>query len=164
MKKLIIFSAILFALSSCTSKKTAESTESGSVAGTYGDSTFVDYAAWSGETLIDTLKVRDSVYAKVNGDIKAVCQAKGCWMTLSAGEEEVFVKFKDYSFFVPMNSAGYNATMLGWAKKDVVSVKDQIEYAKDADKSAEEIAKITSPRVDYTFMAEGVVIRDKEEG
>jgi len=36
------------------------------------------------------------------------CERKGCWMQLSAGEgkQSVRVTFKDYAFFVPLDSKG----------------------------------------------------------
>ena len=40
-----------------------------------------------------------------------------------------------------------------------MTVKDQQHYAKDAGKSEEEIAAITSPKMVYNFEAEGVLIK-----
>lgn len=157
MKKYIIILFVVAGLAAC--KNTTETTEeTTTVAGSYGDSTFIPQFAWETTTLIDSLQGRDSIEAKVTGTIKAACQAKGCWMTMDADGQEIFVKFKDYSFFVPKNSAGYTATMLGWGYVDTVSVAQQIEYAKDAEKSSEEIAAITEPEVKFSFMADGVII------
>lgn len=76
-----------------------------------------------------------------------------------AGEMESFVKFKDYSFFVPLNADNSLAIISGKAFIDVESVASLKHYAKDAGKSAAEIAKITKPEVTYSFLADGVYIK-----
>jgi hypothetical protein len=80
-------------------------------------------------------------------------------MNMEVAGNEMFVKFKDYGFFVPKNSADHDAVIKGWAYLDTISVKDRIEYAKDAEATEEEIAAITEPEVKLTFMAEGVVMK-----
>ena len=44
----------------------------------------------------------------VEGSISAVCQAKGCWMTIAGGKatSRARVTFKDYAFFVPKDVKG----------------------------------------------------------
>ncbi len=104
----------------------------------------------------DTL--RDIVIA---GKIESVCKKKGCWMNVQLSEEEkVFVKFKDYGFFVPLDSDGSNAVMQGNAYKETISVEELQHYAEDDGKSEEEIAAITEPETRYLFMASGVLLTD----
>src|SRR5438067_3358397 len=46
---------------------------------------------------------------KITGQVGAVCQKKGCWMTLRSGEPGapgVRESFKDYGSFVPAGSLG----------------------------------------------------------
>ncbi len=50
---------------------------------------------------------------KTEGVVSAVCQEKGCWMTLKSGDQAVRVTFKDYGFFVPKDSAGKTVVMEG---------------------------------------------------
>src|SRR5690606_32388624 len=97
------------------------------------------------------------------GTVNSVCQAKGCWMKMDLGkpESESFVRFKDYGFFVPMDSKGAEAIIKGVAKKEETSVEELQHYAKDAGKSEREIAAITEPKVDYSFLADGVLLRKK---
>ncbi len=130
-----------------------------SVAGDYGDTSWTETESITAADLVGQLQGKDSVFATVNGEIKAACQAKGCWMSMDAGGQDMIVKFKDYGFFVPMNSAGYNATMQGWAYVDTLSVAEQQEYARDAEQTEEEIAAITDPLVKLSFTANGVVIK-----
>ena len=109
------------------------------------------------------LAVGDSIEVTFQGKVNSICQKKGCWMTLDLGkpETESFVKFKDYKFFVPMDAEGADAIIKGIAKKEETSVDELKHYAKDAGKSEEEIAKITEPKVEYTFMADGVLLKKK---
>ena len=43
----------------------------------------------------------------VEGTITDVCAKKGCWMKVVDGDDEIFVKFRDYGFFVPRNAADH---------------------------------------------------------
>ena len=102
----------------------------------------------------------DSIRTKVNGDVATVCKKKGCWMTMNiGGEDELFIKFKDYDYFVPLNCEGKNATIEGWAYKEEMSVEELQHYAFDEGKTEEEIAEITEPEVSYSFMADGVILK-----
>jgi hypothetical protein len=107
-----------------------------------------------------TLKKGDTISVQFQSNIKAVCKKKGCWMKMElAGDDESFVKFKDYGFFVPLNADNSEAILNGKAFVDVESVESLRHYAKDGGKSAAEIAKITKPEVTYSFLADGVYIK-----
>lgn len=106
-----------------------------------------------------SLKPGDTVNVKFRAHINDVCQKKGCWMSLGLEDEnESFVKFKDYAFFVPLNAAGQDAVVSGKAFVSEISVNELRHYAKDGGKSEAEIAKITEPEITYGFMADGVLI------
>jgi Domain of unknown function (DUF4920) len=102
------------------------------------------------------------VDVKVEGKVDAVCKAKGCWMNVVSDKDNpaMFVKFKDYAFFMPKDLAGKRVVMQGNAYKEVTSVEELKHLAEDAGKSKEDIAKITKPKEEYKFMASGVVILD----
>ena len=90
-----------------------------------------------------SLKEGDTLSVKFKSTINEICQNKGCWMTLDLMDEnEAFVKFKDYGFFVPLNADGNEVIVNGYAFVDVVTVDELKHYAKDAGKSKEEITKI----------------------
>ena len=113
--------------------------------------------------LISALEGKDSVQAKVMGQIDNVCQVKGCWMNVSgnAGDQEgLFVKFKDYGFFVPKDAAGKDVVIEGVAYREITPVEELRHYAKDAGKSEEEIAEITDPKEEIRFVARGVLIKN----
>jgi hypothetical protein len=94
----------------------------------------------------------------VSGTITEVCEKKGCWMRVKDGQDELFVRFQDYGFFVPRNAAGHEVVMHGTSVEQVMSVEELRHYAEDAGKSAEEIAAITEPTPTVTFFADAVYI------
>ncbi len=102
-----------------------------------------------------------SVQTKLEGEIISTCPKKGCWIEMKIDDKDVFVKFKDYGFFVPKSGMkGKKAIIQGLASIDTVSVKDLKHYAEDAGKSKSEIEKITSSEIKISFLAEGVIIKD----
>ena len=54
----------------------------------------------------------------VEAKIRKTCEKKGCWMELAGTEKGpgVRVTFKDYGFFVPLDSAGSTAKVEGVVK------------------------------------------------
>jgi len=95
------------------------------------------------------------------GTVRGVCQTKGCWMQLVPDGEvqPVFVKFKDYSFFVPRNAAGRYAVIHGSPVVTEVSVEMLRHYASDAGKTETEILAITEPTRRLEFIADSVMIQ-----
>ncbi|TVZ53015.1 DUF4920 domain-containing protein [Dokdonia sp. Hel_I_53] len=105
------------------------------------------------------LKEGDTTVLKFKAPINAVCAEKGCWMRLDiTDEQQVFVKFKDYGFFVPTDTNGGQAIVQGKAYLEEVSVKELRHMAKDGGESEEEIATITEPQRELRFMADGVLL------
>ncbi|MFD2720252.1 DUF4920 domain-containing protein [Hymenobacter monticola] len=103
------------------------------------------------------LGTRDSAQVKLTGKASAVCQAKGCWMTLpTADGKQMRVRFKDYAFFVPKDLSGHEVVVSGWAYRSTVPKSELQHYAKDAGKSDQEVAAITQDEQQLTFMADGV--------
>jgi hypothetical protein len=108
----------------------------------------------------DLMADKDSLALKVEGTIKECCAKKGCWLRVDlANGEEMLVRFKDYGFFVPLDSEGRKIIMDGVVKKEEISVATLRHYAEDAGKSQEEIEKITEPQTKFTFLAHGVILK-----
>ncbi len=99
---------------------------------------------------------------KIKGEIITSCAKKGCWMTMKVNDNtEMRVTFKDYSFFVPTEGIeGKTAYLEGNLNKVVTDIETLKHFAEDAGKSEEEIAKITKPKEEYTFVATGVIIKE----
>jgi hypothetical protein len=92
----------------------------------------------------------------VEGVIKTACERKGCWMQLAdakEGAQAVRVTFKDYAFFVPLDSKGMKARAEG-----VTTVKKLSK--RDADHLEEEGAKLKrnadGTANEVSFVANGV--------
>ena len=91
----------------------------------------------------------------VEGVIGAACERKGCWMQLASepGKPGVRVTFKDYAFFVPLDSKGMQARAEG------VTVVKKLSK-KEADHLEEEGAKLTrnsdGTANEVSFVASGV--------
>ena len=111
--------------------------------------------------LAAALGTRDSAQVKLVGKATAVCQAKGCWMTLpTANGQQMRVRFRDYAFFVPKDLSGHEVVVSGWAHRSTVPKAELQHYAKDAGKSDKEVAAITQDEQQLTFLADGVLVRD----
>ena len=116
------------------------------------------------DDLLTKMKQSDSLAVKVVGTVESVCQAKGCWMNIVAeqpNQTEMFVKFKDYGFFVPKDISGRKVVMDGFAFREVTSVDELRHYAEDEGKSKEEIEAITEPVEELKFMASGVIVLEE---
>jgi hypothetical protein len=50
---------------------------------------------------------------RLEGTIGAVCQNKGCWLSLKQGARSVHVTFEGYSFFLPKDAAGQPVVLEG---------------------------------------------------
>ncbi len=128
----------------------------------FGDKISADKAMTSKEMLaqFSTMKVGDTVNVKFASSIKEVCTKKGCWMKLPLNKEtETMVRFKDYGFFMPLDSKDREVIVEGKAYVKETSVKELQHYAEDAGKSKEEIAKITEPKKEFAFEANGVLMK-----
>ena len=161
MKKTILFVAMTAFFVGCEQKKEATPEVAQVEYSKFGDSISYEGAV-SKEEMFEkfaALKEGDTLNVKFESAINQVCQKRGCWMAVDlANEEEVFVKFKDYDFFVPMNAQDKEVIMNGKAYVSVESVADLKHYAKDAGKTQAAIDSITTPKVTYSFMADGVLI------
>ncbi|MEZ4859305.1 MAG: DUF4920 domain-containing protein [Flavobacteriaceae bacterium] len=108
------------------------------------------------------LKVGDTVEVNFTSKVNSVCQSKGCWMRLDLGEDESFVKFKDYGFFMPKDIAGQEVIVSGKAFVEETSVEDLQHFAKDAGKPQDEIDAITESKLTLSFLSSGVLLPEKQ--
>lgn len=156
MFKQILFIAILaLSITACNPPvKTSGTTGMEYFGEKIDDSEVISYAS-----LVSQMAGKDSLAVKVKGKVAEVCQVKGCWMSIvEEGKEDMFVKFKDYGFFMPLDISGKEVIMDGYAFREVTSVEELQHYAEDEGKSPEEIAAITAPQEELKFMASGVIL------
>ncbi|MBX2827990.1 MAG: DUF4920 domain-containing protein [Flavobacteriaceae bacterium] len=171
MKKNLLFlfalTVLLFSCKSNTEKETETQENTEAVAEMYdvkGDD-FEDKGLNSSSDLLaayEKMNVGDTLEMKVKAKVNSVCQKKGCWMRLDLGEQESFVRFKDYGFFMPKDLAGSEVLVNGYAFVEETSVDDLKHFAEDAGKSQEEIDAITEPELSYNFLSTGVLIPQEE--
>lgn len=153
--KIILHLLLTFALFSCSSNKNNKNN-------------FTFYGTEiSNDSILNFMLEKEIVMkqglkpCKLKGEIVETCSKKGCWMTLDTGEDTLFIKFRDYGFFVPVDSVeGKTAIIQGDLFLDTTSVEMLKHYAEDAGKSEEEIALITEPSFELGFIADGVIIKE----
>lgn len=94
----------------------------------------------------------------LEGAVRKVCQAKGCWMEVSpeGADRGIRVTFKDYAFFMPTDSQGADARLEGVFETNLFSKKDAdhliaegVALNRHADGTATEVS----------FLAQGVELR-----
>ena len=166
MKNYIIALATIALLTSCQSNQEGDhskgemETDTLVADGVYGKE-FDGENAISMDSLESIMEAGQEVEnVKVSGTIKEVCQAEGCWMTISKKDGSgMRVTFNDHAFVIPKNLAGKTAMFEGKAFIENTSVEELRHYAADEGKSEAEIAKITEPTSELVFDAAGVMIQ-----
>jgi hypothetical protein len=125
----------------------------------YGATITPDGAIGTAE-FVKAMADKESLTTKLDCEIITSCVKKGCWMSVKLPDgEQMRVSFKDYGFFVPTQGLeGKRAVIEGVATKETTDVAALRHYAEDAGKSKEEIEKITEPKHELTFLADGVLI------
>ncbi|MCB9638878.1 MAG: DUF4920 domain-containing protein [Myxococcales bacterium] len=97
-------------------------------------------------------------FVSVTAKIHDACQKKGCWMMLSEKGQFMRVRFKGYKFFVPTNSKGYIATVVGTARKAMLPAHIVKHYAEESgDKNA--LRKVYKPQQVIAFTAHFVTLK-----
>jgi len=163
MYKIFLFFSLSIFLLACNAapEGKAQMTEDGKIeALSFGEEISKDNSI-SYEEMILKMANSDSLNTKVIGTVEGVCQAKGCWMNIvsdNPDQPSMFVKFKDYGFFMPKDIAGKRVIMDGYAFKEVTPVDELRHYAEDEGKSASEIAAIVEPKEELKFLAKGVLL------
>ncbi len=153
--------SMFIGLSSCKTSVKPVISEDGS------KSFFGEKIQGEGAISVDDLKMKleadSEIEATVTGTIETVCLVKGCWMNITSETgESIFVKFKDYGFFMPMDSQNKKVIMKGKGFHELTSVDELRHYAEDEGKSAEEIAAITEPKSELKFIADGVILLEPD--
>ena len=164
MKNIFLALISIFILTACGNTQTSNSTESSNAEATIASNQFfgekiTSDAALTFDDLLMKMDQLDSMETKVTGTVESVCKKKGCWVNIVSDDgREMFVKFKDYGFFLPLDCEGRKVVMEGKAFREVTSVDELQHLAEDGGASKEEIEKITEPKEELKFMASGVIL------
>jgi len=113
------------------------------------------------DEMLVKLQGKESIKAKVKGKVATVCQMKGCWMNIvsdTPGKESMFVRFKDYAFFMPKDIAGKEVIMDGEAFYETTTVDELKHYAEDEGLSQDKVDSIKEPKKELKFLATGVIL------
>jgi hypothetical protein len=81
----------------------------------------------------------DGKTVHVEGTVRKACERKGCWMELASAEKDgpaLRVTFKDYAFFVPLDSAGSKVKVEGAVKVAELSKEKAEHYISEGAKVA----------------------------
>jgi hypothetical protein len=126
--------------------------------GNFGEDITADNAI-EAVKLPELLEGKETVEVKLTGDVAAVCQMSGCWMDVAMGDGEIIhVTLKDDSFLLPKDAAGKKAVLEGVATYEEIPVDMLKHMAEDEGRTQEEIDAITEPKLEYTFIAKGVIL------
>lgn len=153
MKKLFFLLMIFCAFSASAQERTPA--QKGSVYGADFSKKKIITPKHFNNTIVDSNKVA----VQVKGKVLDVCPKKGCWMNVAMNNgDTLFVKMKDYAFFVPDNLKGRDILLDGVAYIETTSVKELKHYAEDAKKPQAEIDAITEPQRKARFTASGIKV------
>jgi hypothetical protein len=147
-------------LFSCGTKDVASDKMAAPVSGTYGPVKVNVSEAISVKAMLEKFKANPEENTfTFYGEMTEICSKAGCWVNIDKGNGETFmVRFKDH-FTIPTNTTpGTGAYFHGVAHWDTVSVDLLRHFAEDAGKSESEIAKITEPKFELGFEADGISI------
>jgi hypothetical protein len=159
MKKLILASLVLFALSA-NSQETHEKEKVQAAKGVVYGKVSEEKAAVPVDELKNKL-VDDKFEGQVKGKVVEVCQAEGCWIKVERADgSSMMVRAKDHAFLMPANIVGKTVLIEGSATVKEVTEAQRKHYAEDAGKPKEEIAKIKGSEKDVQFAAKGVKVLD----
>ncbi len=128
-------------------------------AGKHFGAPFTDAKVIALEKAISDVEKLASKPVKIEGEIKDVCQAKGCWLVVTDGERAMRVSFKDYGFFVPKDAAGKKVVLEGTVEKKTISEMHAQHIAEES-KEKKDPSTIKGPQQIITMVATGVEIKD----
>ena len=156
MKKIFFFALMIISVGTLMAQPPAGPVNKGDV---YGEKITADGAIAVDDLSAALANADDKIDTKIIGKVTDVCPKKGCWISLETSDStKVFVKMKDYGFFVPLEMIGKTIVLDGSAKLKTTSVEELQHYAEDAKKSKEEIAAITEPETEIRFTANGILV------
>lgn len=104
---------------------------------------------------INNLKNEETKEVVISSEIAEVCEKKGCFFVAQDGKNTARVTFIDYSFFIPTDSEGKTATIVGTLSKKMLTEEQAKHYAEDAGKNPDEIK---GEQAEYSIVATSIVL------
>ena len=137
---------------------------------TFGEALPGGATAVSLKQAIASLNGQSEATVTVMGEVTEVCQAKGCWMILVDGDTYARITFKDYGFFVPIETSMQRTVVHGLLTEHLLSEQQVEHYAEDAGAhstlshagSAEQGEQGSAQEVrEYSLVASAVALEDR---
>ena len=98
----------------------------------------------------------------VRGRISDVCQMKGCWTVITDDTVSIRVRFHDYGFFLPKDSARRNAIVEGRVKTEMLTEETARHYASESASKDNDPSEIHGAQRVVGFTATGVRLLARE--
>ncbi len=90
----------------------------------------------------------------IEAEIQQVCQKKGCFFIARDGQAVARVRFKDYGFFIPTDSAGKTVQLAGSLERVEVTPEQAAHFAEDLGDDAE-----AAPMADFEYQITATAVR-----
>lgn len=122
--------------------------------------------AAEGAVPVQAVVAEPSVYVgrtvRIEGIVREVCQVKGCWLTLDAGDgtpvrvNVAKTEAGDYAFTVPKDIDGRRVVVEGWLEEATLTAEEQQHLAEDAGTAYDSLAAPAGTELRLT--AAGVLV------
>lgn len=117
-------------------------------------------AAISVEEMLSSFEGKMESEYTFEAELNEVCSKAGCWVNIEKPNGDTFmVRFKDHFTIPPETEVGSGAFFHGVAFWDTISVEMLQHFAEDAGDAPIEIAKITEPKYELGFIADGITLK-----
>ena len=90
----------------------------------------------------------------IETEIQQVCQKKGCFFIARDGQAVARVRFKDYGFFIPTDSAGKTVKLAGTLRRVELTPEQAAHFAEDLGQAPD-----ASPMADFEYQIMATAVR-----
>ena len=90
----------------------------------------------------------------IETEIQQVCQKKGCFFIARDGQAVARVRFKDYGFFIPTDSAGKTVKLAGTLARVELAPEQAAHFAEDLGQAPE-----AAPRANFEYQIMATAVR-----
>lgn len=90
----------------------------------------------------------------IETEVQQVCQKKGCFFIARDGDAVARVRFQDYGFFIPTDSAGKTVKLAGTLERVELSAEQAAHFAEDLGQEAQ-----ADRMVDFEYQIMATAVR-----
>lgn len=103
---------------------------------------------------ISQLDELDGESVLIETEVQQVCQKKGCFFIARDGESVARVRFQDYGFFIPTDSAGKTVTLAGSLERVELTPEQAAHFAEDLGQESE-----SAPMAEFEYQIMATAVR-----